>query len=119
MANKKINELPRLSVITETQLIPVGNENTGELYAATVALLLSFAIRNETISFAGVSELTLQWDILRKAKYGDSGKFYVEIVGDDGIARNVTVEIIPNSLSNTTSYHFDFGGISTGRITIS
>lgn len=74
---------------------------------------------NETIFFTNVATLTLPWNAARIANFGTSGNFLVEIIGDDGIPRNTFVEIIPDSIAATTSYHFDFGGLATGRITIS
>lgn len=103
--------------ITADRYIPL----TVNTIAADITgnITLNIPAVNESILFENVSEYTLLWTTARITNYGVSGIFYVEIVGDDGIARNTTVEIIPNSIINTTSYHFDFGGTATGRITIS
>lgn len=74
---------------------------------------------NETIDFTNLSELVLPWNGTRIAKYGRKGSFLVEIIGPDAIMRATNVEIIASDPSNPTSYHFDFGGVSSGTITIS
>lgn len=79
----------------------------------------SFGVINELIQFTNLSELVVPWNGTRIAKYGPTGDFMVMIIQDDGKARPVFVEIIPNDVNNPTSYHFDFGGVSSGTITIS
>lgn len=71
---------------------------------------------NTPIYFTNVATYDFTWTAALKAKYGDGADFSVEMLGDDGIYRVTIVSIIPDSITNTTSYHFDFGGVSTGRI---
>lgn len=78
-----------------------------------------YGVINEIIPFTNLSEMVLPWNGTRIAKYGSKGVFFVEITGDDGITRPINPEIIPNNVNNPTSYHFDFGGVSSGTITIS
>lgn len=73
---------------------------------------------NEIVNFAGVTELTLDWTEERVTNFGAAGVFQVEIVSDDDQVRVTTVEIKPDNILATTSYHFDFGGVATGRIII-
>jgi hypothetical protein len=74
--------------------------------------------KNELINFTNVTTLTIQWNTTRKLRFGDAGVFYVEILGTDGIYRKATVEIKPNQIPNTTFYTIDFGGLASGRVTI-
>jgi hypothetical protein len=79
-----------------------------------------WGVINEPILFTNVATLDLPWNGTRIAKYGPQGAFMIEIKGDDGILRgNYGVEITSDDDVNPTNYHFDFGGISSGRITIS
>lgn len=70
---------------------------------------------NTIITFTNVATYDLEWTAAYIAKYGNGADFSVEIL-INGVYRVVTCEIIPDSITNTTSYHFDFGGVSTGRI---
>lgn len=74
---------------------------------------------NETILFTNVATVVVMWNSTRIANFGASANFYVEIIGDDGLARWTPVEIIPDSIITTTQYTINLGGISSGRITIS
>jgi hypothetical protein len=74
--------------------------------------------KNEVIPFSNVSTLTIPWNNTRKNRFGDAAVMYVEILGEDGKYRQSTVEIVPNNTINTTSYSFDLGGPSTGRVII-
>lgn len=74
--------------------------------------------KNEVIPFTNVSSITLQWNNTRKLRFGDAAVIYVEILGEDGEYRKTTVEIIPNSAVDTTSYNIDMGGLCSGRIII-
>lgn len=71
---------------------------------------------NTIITFENVDSYDLAWTQELVGKYGSGADFSVEILGDDGIYRVTTVGITPNDINNTTSYHFDFGGTSSGRI---
>lgn len=73
---------------------------------------------NEIVPFTNLLTLTLAWNATRKARFGDAGVFLVEILGEDGVYRPAGVESVPNSIINTTSYAFDFGGLASGRIII-
>jgi hypothetical protein len=74
--------------------------------------------KNEVIPFSNVSTFTLPWNNTRKNRFGDAAVIYVEIMGDDGIYRQASVEIVPDDPNTTTSYTIDLGGLSTGRIII-
>jgi hypothetical protein len=74
---------------------------------------------NEIVTFTDQDTLTLSWNATRKARFGDAAIFRVEMVGEDGIYREVGVQAVPDSGTDTTSYEFDFGGTATGRIIIS
>lgn len=75
--------------------------------------------KNEVIPFSNVATLTLPWNSIRKNRFGDAAVIIVEILGEDGKYRQSNVEIVPDSVSNTTSYSIDLGGPSTGRLIIS
>lgn len=74
---------------------------------------------NEEVTFTNLATLTIFWNSTRIARFGTSGSFYVEILGDDGIYRRTDVQAVPDVIPGTTRYDFDFGGPATGRITIS
>ncbi len=82
---------------------------------ANVSNVVSSPI-NTIVSFEDVDSYDLPWTQELIAKYGQGADFSVEIVGDDGVTRVTYISPIPNDINNTTSYHFDFGGVSTGRI---
>lgn len=75
--------------------------------------------KNEVIPFSNVATFTLPWDNTRKNRFGDAAVIVVEIQGDDGKYRQVSVEIVPDDPLATTSYAIDLGGLSTGRLIIS
>lgn len=74
----------------------------------------------ETISFTNQATLTIAWDATRKAKFGDAAQFIIETLGEDGKYRvQYGLEIVPDSIINTTQYTIDLGGANqTGRVTI-
>jgi hypothetical protein len=74
--------------------------------------------KNEIIPFSNVSTLTIPWNATRKARFGDAGVLYVEILGEDGKYRNSGIEAVPNVVPNTASYNIDLGGLATGRVII-
>lgn len=78
-----------------------------------------YIAKNETILFNDVASLDIPWTSQRIAKFGVSGSFYTELYNIDGTVRRTDVEAEPDSITDTTNYHFDFTDISTGRITIS
>jgi hypothetical protein len=78
----------------------------------------SGGILKEVVPFTGVSELDIPWNSTRISRFGDSGIFYVEVLGDDDQYHYQLVEGIADDIENTTNYHFDFGAIVSGRITI-
>lgn len=74
--------------------------------------------KNEVIPFGPVSTVTIPWNSTRKARFGDAAVFQVELIGEDGKYRKTEVEIIPNNITNTTSYAFDLGAVLSGRVII-
>jgi hypothetical protein len=75
--------------------------------------------KNEIVPFSNVATITLAWNNTRKNRFGDAAVIVVEIKGDDGKYRQTSVEVVPNSALNTTSYAIDLGGLSSGRLIIS
>ena len=71
---------------------------------------------NDPIYFNNVSSYRLYWTAELIAIYGSGGEFSVEILGDDGKYRVTDVEIMPDTLPDTTYYDFNFNILSTGRI---
>lgn len=72
---------------------------------------------NTVIYFTDVAEYDLLWTPSYIAQYGKGADFSVEILDPDTGVYSVTiVSISPNDINETTTYHFDFGGVSTGRI---
>ena len=78
----------------------------------------TMAVLNEVIAFTEVSELDVEWNATRKAKYGDAASFTVYVSDADGVHRETRVEIIPDNPVLPANYHFDFGGILSGVIVI-
>lgn len=74
--------------------------------------------KNEIIAFSNVTTVTIPWNTTRKNRFGDAAVIYVEVIGDDGLYRQTSVEIVPDDPNNTTSYNIDLGGPATGRIII-
>lgn len=74
---------------------------------------------NEIIPFTNVTNLTIAWNGTRKARFGNAASIYIELLGPDGKYRFTPgLEVVPNNISNTTSYAIDFGGLATGRVVI-
>lgn len=76
-------------------------------------------VLNEVIQFTNVSTLNVAWNGTRKSKFGDAPVFNVYTIGDDGKYRETQVEIIADSITAPTNYHFDFGMQLSGSIIIS
>lgn len=74
---------------------------------------------NEELLFINQATADIQWNATRKARFGTSATFYVEVKGPDGKYRPAGVEAIPDVVPNTTKYTFDFGGLADSRVTIS
>lgn len=76
--------------------------------------------KTEIITFAGQSQLVVLWDATRKAKFGGAAMFMVETLDEDGKYRQKpNLEIYPDDINNTTSYHVDLGGVNqSGRLII-
>lgn len=73
---------------------------------------------NEPIRFDNTTTVSIAWNTARIARFGPSGVFYVELMDPDGVFRRSDVEALPDDIDNTTMYTFNFGMLSTGRITI-
>lgn len=74
--------------------------------------------KNEVIPFINVTSIIIAWNNTRKLRFGDAAVMTVEILGPDGKYRPTSVEIVPNNISNTTSYAIDLGGLASGRVII-
>ena len=73
---------------------------------------------NELVYFTNVSSYVVNLTATRRARFGDALVLQVEIKGEDNQYRFTTVEIKPNQITDTAYYTIDFGGLATGRITI-
>lgn len=122
----------RLSYLTNPNAAPFqeanDSEDGGKYYinkAGTAWVQLSTGTAATTsgnfeiIIFNNLSVLTIAWDSTRQARFGVPS-FVIETKDDDGKYRvKYGLEIYPDSISNTTSYQIDLGGISvSGRCTI-
>ena len=76
--------------------------------------------KTEIIFFTNQSSLTVLLTDDRKAKFGDALAFTIETEDDDGKFRQKTgLEIYPDDINDTASYHIDLGGANqTGRLII-
>jgi hypothetical protein len=83
-------------------------------------LIASNSPKTEIILFTNQTTLTITWDSTRKAKFGNAASFVVETQDIDGKYRQKTnLEIYPDDISDTTSYHIDLGGgTQSGRVVI-
>jgi hypothetical protein len=74
----------------------------------------------EVITFNNQSQIVISWNAARKAKFGANADFIIETLDDDGkYRRQYGLEIIADSISNTTSFTIDLGGVNkSGRLTI-
>jgi len=96
----------------------IGQCCTDQILAPEVDPQEDISGKNEIVTFDNVALLVLAWTADRKARFGNAGAFFVEIQGPDGKYRDSKVEISPNDILDTTQYTFDFGGLATGRVTI-
>lgn len=101
----------------------IDNVDVGNLLKSMVDLFADVSPsvpKFEIVPFDSVADITILWTEDRKAKFGDVAQLTVEMLDADGVLRlQQGLEILPDSLVNTSSYHIDFGGgVQTGRVII-
>lgn len=74
----------------------------------------------EIIPFKNQTKLTVDWNAARKEKFGNAGKFTLEVKDEDGKFRQRELsEIVVDNIDSPNFYYIDLGGINQeGRLLI-
>lgn len=112
-----IKALVDSGIIDKTLPYSITKEEVGQILKDIVDLIQSS--KAEIVMFVNQSSIQIPWNTTRKNNFGLGAIFIVELLGDDGIFRQMNqVEIVPDNITTPTTYTINLGGNATGRILI-